>query len=47
MAIDLSKQQTLDANPEIIQQINLIRQKMQQCYSLFVIEDTKESLLDS
>ena len=38
IAIDLSKQQALDANPRAIQQIiftaNLVEQEIQQCFSI-------------
>ena len=48
IAIDLNKQQKLDADPKAIQQINftgnLIRQEGTRMY--FIIEETKETVLD-
>ena len=48
MAIDLSKQQTLDGDPKLIQQINFNGnlEQTEDATVLFIIEDTKESILD-
>ena len=48
MAIDLSKQQALDADPKAIQQINLTRNQNQRggAIMFFIIEGTKETILD-
>ena len=44
--IDLSKQQALDAGPKEIQQINFTRNLEQQATIFFIIEETKEAILD-
>ena len=50
IAIDLSKQQTLDADPKAIQQINFTGNSAQEGTAdttmLFVMEDAKEIKLD-
>ena len=46
MAIDLSKQQALDANPKAMQQINLTGNLEQQLTMFFIIEKAKETVLD-
>ena len=46
IAIDLSKQQTLDADPKTIQQINFIGNLEQQSAIFFIIEEAKETVLD-
>ena len=45
IAIDLSKQQTLDADPQAIQQINFARNLDQQAM-FFITEEAKETILD-
>ena len=48
IAIDLSKQQVLDADPRAIQQINLLanldREENTKIY--FILEESKETVLD-
>ena len=48
IAIDLSKQQTLDADPKAIQQINFTgnRDKAEGSTIFFIIEEVKETVLD-
>ena len=48
IAIDLSKQQALDANPKAIQQINFIGNLSGNNNTLlfFVIEEVKETIID-
>ena len=46
IAIDLSKQQALDADPKSIQQINFTGNLEQQATIFFIIEDAKESAWD-
>ena len=46
MAIDLSKQQALDANSKAMQQINLTGNLEQQLTMFFIIEKAKETVLD-
>ena len=46
IAIDLGKQQTLDADPKTIQQINFTGNLEQQATIFFIIEEAKEKLLD-
>ena len=46
IAIDLSKQQALDADPKPIQQINFTRNLEQQGIIFFIIEEAKETVLD-
>ena len=46
IAIDLSKQLALDANPKTIQQINLTGNLEQQAIIFFIIEEAKETVLD-
>ena len=49
-AIDLSKQQSLDADPKAIQQINftgnLARNPIANTTMFFIIEEAKETVLD-
>ena len=49
-AIDLSKQQALDADPKAIQQINFTRnlgnEWNEDTTMFFIIEETKETILD-
>ena len=48
IAIDLSKQQALDANPKSIQQINFTRDLDRQGNTtLFIIEEAKHIILGS
>ena len=44
-AIDLSKQQALDADPKAMQQINFSGNLKQQEAALFIIEESKETVL--
>ena len=46
IAIDLSKQQALDADPKVIQQINFTGNLEQQVTIFFIIEEAKETVLD-
>ena len=48
IAIDLSKQQALDANPRVIQQINFTANLDRAGYKrmFFIIEEAKETILD-
>ena len=46
IAIDLSKQQALDADPKAIQQINFAGNLGQQAALFFFIEEAKEIVLD-
>ena len=50
IAIDVSKQQALDADPKAIQQINstgkLARNPVKNTTMLFIIEEAKETILD-
>ena len=50
IAIDLSKQQALDADPKAIQQINftgnLARNPIANTTMFFIIEEAKETVLD-
>ena len=46
IAIDLSKQQALDADPKSIQQINFTGNLEQQATIFFIIEGAKETILD-
>ena len=49
IAIDLSKQQTLDVDPKTIQQINFtenLNHKDNQCRMVFIVEEAKETILD-
>ena len=46
IVIDLSKQQTLDADPKETQQINFTENRAQQAAILFVIEEAKETVLN-
>ena len=46
IAIDLSKQQALDANPKAIQQINFTENLAQQATIFFISEEAKETVLD-
>ena len=48
IAIDLSKQQALDADPRAIQQINFIRNldRDGNTTMFFIIEEAKETVLD-
>ena len=47
IAIDLSKQQALDADPRAIQQINFIANldRAENTTMLFIIEEAKENIL--
>ena len=49
IAIDLSKQQALDADPRAIQQINFTANldRAGNTTMFFIIEETKETVLDS
>ena len=49
IAIDLSKQQALDANPRAIQNINFTANldRAGKTTMFFIIEETKETVLDS
>ena len=44
--IDLSKQQALDADPKVIQQINFTGNLAQQATTFFIIEEVKETVLE-
>ena len=44
-AIDLSKQQALDAYPKAIQQINFIGNLVQETTIFFITEEVKETVL--
>ena len=48
IAIDLSKQQKLDANPKALQQINFTRnlEGAEGTAMFFIIEEAKETILD-
>ena len=46
IAIDLSKQQALDADPKAIQQINFSGNVEQQATIFFIIEEAKETVSD-
>ena len=48
IAIDLSKQQTIDADPRAIQQINftLDLDRTENAKMFFIIEEAKETVLD-
>ena len=48
IAIDLSKQQTLDADPKAIQQINFTGNlnRAEVATMFFIIEEVKETVLD-
>ena len=46
IAINLSKQQALDADPKAIQQINFTGNLEKKCKIFFIIEKAKETILD-
>ena len=46
IAIDLSKQQALDADPKAIQQINFTGNLENNAVIFFIIEEAKEAVLD-
>ena len=46
IAIDLSKQQALDTDPKIIQQIHFSGNLVEQSTLFFIIEEAKEIVLD-
>ena len=46
IAIDISKQQALDANPKPIQQINFTGNLKQKTATFFIIGEAKETALD-
>ena len=46
IAVDLSKQQSLDANPNAMQQINFTGNLDRQGAIFFIIEETKETVSD-
>ena len=46
IAIDLSKQQALDTDPKILQQIHFNGNLVEQSTLFFVIEEAKETVLD-
>ena len=46
IAIDLSIQQALDANPKAVQQINFTGNLSQQAGILFIIEEAQETVLN-
>ena len=46
IAIDLSKQQALDADPEAIQQINFTGNLEEPSTIFFITEEAKETVLD-
>ena len=46
IAIDLSKQQALDADPKAIHQINFPGNLEEQSTIFFIIEEAKETVLD-
>ena len=46
IAIDLGKQQTLDADPKAMQKINFTGNLEQQGTIFFITEETKETFLD-
>ena len=46
IAIDLSKQQALDATPKAIQQISFTVNLAKQATIFFIIEEDKETVLD-
>ena len=47
LAIDLSKQKALDADSKAIQQINFTRNLENQSAIFFIMEEAKETVLDS
>ena len=46
IAIDLIKQQALDAGPKAIQQINFTGNLHEQATMFFIIEEVKQTILD-
>ena len=46
IAADLSKQQVFDADPKVVQQINSDEHLENQSTIFFIIEETKETVLD-
>ena len=46
IAIDLSKQQTFDADPKAIQQINFTGNLEEESRIFFIVEEAKETILD-
>ena len=46
IAIDLSKQQALDADPKAIQKMSFTRNLEQQATIFFIIEEARETVLD-
>ena len=46
VAIDLSKQQTLDADPKAIQQVNYTGNLQNQSTIFFIIEEAKKTVLN-
>ena len=46
IAIDLSKQQALDADQKAIQQINFTGNLHREAAMFFIIEEAKETILD-
>ena len=46
IAIDLSKQHALDADPKTIQQIKFTGKLKENTTMFFIIEETKETILD-
>ena len=46
IAIDLSKQQTFDADPKAIQQINFTGNLEEESRIFFIVEEAKETVLD-
>ena len=46
IAIDLSKQQGLDADPKAIEKISFTGNLEQQAVILFIVEEAKETVLD-
>ena len=46
IVIDLTKQQELDSDPKVVQQINFTGNAEQQPTIFFIIEEAKETVLD-
>ena len=46
IAIDLSKQQILEADPRVIQQINFTANRTRGATIFFIIKEEKETVLD-
>ena len=46
ISIDLSKEQVLDANPKVMQQINFCGNLEETAMIFFTVEEVKETILD-